>query len=160
MALLCGYCELEGPPQHSSDVFFHGETIFDSAASVWALYRSIPLPQCWKVGKEFSKILSICIGFHWISMVFIGFYWFSLNYSWFSLFSFEPCIIRSMKSIDRVPKQSRHYQKWIPHDKIRRSCGAVVLLAHNSRRARAFWKSKLHCKKKYNSQAPLKNKRN
>ena len=51
----------------------------------------------------------------------------------------DPCNIRAMKSIgDRVPKHLRHYQKWIPHDKIRRSCGAVVLLTRNRRRARPF----------------------
>ena len=46
--------------------------------------------------------------------------------------------IRSMESIDRVPKHLRHYQKWVPHDKIHRSCGAEVLPAPNSRRARPF----------------------
>ena len=44
MVLLCGYWELEGLPHHSSDVFFHGESISDSAASVWPLYLSISCP--------------------------------------------------------------------------------------------------------------------
>ena len=48
--------------------------------------------------------------------------------------------IRAMESIDRVPKHLRHYQKWIPHEKIRPSCGVVVLLTRNRRRARPFWK--------------------
>ena len=48
------------------------------------------------------------------------------------------CNIRAMESIDRVPKHLRHYQKWIPHEKIRRSCGAVVLPTRNRRRARPF----------------------
>ena len=50
----------------------------------------------------------------------------------------QPCNIRVMESIDRVPKHLRHYQKWIPHAKIRRSYGAEVLPTRNSRRARAF----------------------
>ena len=52
----------------------------------------------------------------------------------------HPCNIRAMKSIDRVPKHSRLDRKWIPHEKIRRSCGAKVLPTRNSRRARPFWK--------------------
>ena len=40
--LLWSYYELEGPPHQSSDVFFHRESIFDSAASFRALYLSIP----------------------------------------------------------------------------------------------------------------------
>ena len=48
------------------------------------------------------------------------------------------CNIRAMESIDRVPKHLRHYQKWIPHEEIHRSCGAEVLPASNSRRARPF----------------------
>ena len=50
----------------------------------------------------------------------------------------QPCNIRVMESIDRVPKHLRHYQKWIPHEKIHRSCGSVVLLTRNRRRARPF----------------------
>ena len=34
MVYLCGYNELEGLPHHSSDVFFHGESISDRFASV------------------------------------------------------------------------------------------------------------------------------
>ena len=56
MVLLCVYYELEGPPHHCSDVFCHGESIFDSAASVWALYRSIPWAQCCKARTKTMKI--------------------------------------------------------------------------------------------------------
>ena len=41
---LCGYYELEGLPHHSSDVFFHGESISDRFTCVWTLYRSITWP--------------------------------------------------------------------------------------------------------------------
>ena len=50
----------------------------------------------------------------------------------------QPFNIGAMESIDRVPRHLRHYQKWFPHEKIRRSYGAVVLPARNSRRARPF----------------------
>ena len=50
----------------------------------------------------------------------------------------DPWNIRAMESIDRVPKHLRHYQKWVPHEEIHRSCGAEVLPAPNSRRARPF----------------------
>ena len=42
---LSDYCELKRLPQHSSDVFFHGESIFDRFIIVWALCRSIPSVQ-------------------------------------------------------------------------------------------------------------------
>ena len=40
MVYLCGYCELVGLPQHSSDVFCHKESISDRFTGVWTLYRS------------------------------------------------------------------------------------------------------------------------
>ena len=54
MVYLCGYNELEGLPHHSSDVFFHGESISDRFASVWALYRSITWPLCREVQPRIS----------------------------------------------------------------------------------------------------------
>ena len=50
----------------------------------------------------------------------------------------QPCNIRVMESIDRVPKHLRHYQKWIPRENLHRSYGAEVLATPNSRRARPF----------------------
>ena len=38
---LCDHYELEGLAHHSSDVFFHGESIFGRFTSVWDFYPSI-----------------------------------------------------------------------------------------------------------------------
>ena len=56
MVYLCIYYELRGLPHHSSDVFFHGESISDRITSVWTLYGSIKLPNVAKPARKFTLI--------------------------------------------------------------------------------------------------------
>ena len=140
MVLLCAYCELEALPHHSSDVFFHGEPIFDSAASVWALYRSIPWPQCCKGRTKITKVSCNSMKINKIQWKPLKFNGNLCKSTTFPKILGQPCNISAMESIDGVPKHLRHYQKWIPHNKIHRNYGAVVLPTRNRRRARPFWK--------------------
>ena len=137
--LLCGYWELRGRPHHSFDVFCHGESIFDSAASVWALYLSIPSLWCCKGRTKITKVSCNSMKINKIQWKPLKFNGNLCKSTIFPKILGQPCNIRAMESIDRVPKHLRHYQKWIPHEKIRRSYGAVVLLTRNRRRARHFW---------------------
>ena len=80
--------------------------------------------------------------------------WKSMENQWFSLIFIDfHLYIRSCddfstsKSIDRVAKRFQSIQKWILHQKIRRSCGAEVLSTRNSRRDSSISKYHAHVKK-------------
>ena len=54
--MLCAYYELEGLPQHSSDVFCHGESIFGSAASVAELIEMTGTGRCPEIGHGVKRL--------------------------------------------------------------------------------------------------------
>ena len=95
--------ELERLPQHSSDVFFHGESISGRSTNVWILYLSNYMPFNSEIfSKNVENIWKslVFISFHWFSLISISFHWFSLiciDSHWFLLILIDFYVFSSIE---------------------------------------------------------------
>ena len=138
MVYLCGYCELLGRPQHSSDVFCHRESISDRFTGIWALYRSTSVG--WKASQR-HYIIEKYVNFHSFSLNFIVFHWFSIDLQLHFANVFEYVgDLDSPETILEMIQRFWNIQKSILDEKIRRSCATEALQTRNSHRDRPFWK--------------------
>ena len=144
MFYLCGYYELEGLPHHSSDVFFHGESISDRFTCVWTLYRSITWPLLTLCCVVQPKIRCNSVEIYGKSMKINEIQWKSMKINDISENSplcsgFVMSVTHSSRWIE-CPNTRKSIGNGFPMKKIRRSCGAEVLPTRSSRRDRTFWK--------------------
>ena len=138
---LCDHYELEGLPHHSSDVFFHGESIFDRFTSVWELYPSIWVVECHHTPTTLWRIFENTVDFLWFSLIFHRFPLNFIDFHWIT--ATLRSTLETLWSCNRLIEYSNTRKSngnGFSMGKIRQSCGVEVLPTRNSRKDIPFWK--------------------